>query len=106
MSDSEAYPIPSPVAPRGVGGWLLFFILTMVLFGPVVYIGSFLRSSPHTMEVFAAGRHPYAHYLFYFVERVVGLSLRGYGIFAGIQLWKTRPGAMLHAKRFLLLLAS
>lgn len=104
MSDPEAYSISNQAAPSGVGGWLLFFVLTMVLFGPATHIVLFLRSYHHTIEVEARLTHRYLHYLFYIVEQLVDFALYGYGIFAGIQLWKIRPAALMHAKRFLLLL--
>lgn len=104
MSDSEARPISNRAAPSGVGGWLLFFVLTLVVFGPAFHIAAFLRSYRHAIEVFARLSHPYSHYLFYIIEQLAGVALYGYGIFAGIRLWKTRPAALMHAKRFLLLL--
>lgn len=81
MSNSDAY-VASRDAPSGVGGWLLFFVLTMVLFGPVFQIAAFLRSYHHTIEVFAQTTHPLGHYLFYIVEQLAGAALYGYGIFA------------------------
>ena len=75
----------------------------MVLFGPAAYIVVFLRSYRHTIEIFSRGTHLYSHYLFYVVEQLAAIALFGYGIFAGIQLWKTEPAAVTHAKRFLLL---
>lgn len=104
MSDFGANPISGPTAPEGVGGWLLFFALTLVLFGPAAYILAFLRSYRHTIDIIGRAPHLYMHYLFYIVEQLTGFALRGYGIFAGIQLWKSRPAALAHAKRFLLLL--
>lgn len=89
----------------GVGGWLLFFILTLVFFSPASYIVAVLVGYRHTMESFSRSAHPYSLYQFYFVEQAVGLALCGYSIFAGIQLWKKRPGAVGNAKRFLVLLA-
>lgn len=104
MSDSDARPISNRAAPSGVGGWLLFFVLTLVVFAPAFHIATFLRSYRHAIEVSARLSHPYSHYLFYIIEQVAGVALYGYGIFAGIRLWKTRPAALMHAKRFLLLL--
>lgn len=81
----------------------MFFALTMVLFGPVTHIALFLSSYRHTIELLARTTHPYSHYLFYAVEQIALAALYIYGIFAGIQLWKTRPNALTHTKRFLLL---
>lgn len=104
MSDSEAGPISNRAAPSGVSGWLLFFVLTLVVFGPAFHIAAFLHSYRQAIEVFTRLSHPYSHYVFYTIEQLVGVALYGYGIFAGIRLWKTRPAALMHAKRFLLLL--
>jgi Protein of unknown function (DUF2569) len=106
MSDSDASAISSPAAPRGVGGWLLYFIFTVVFFSPADHVLGFLRSYHHTIELFASAPHLYARYQFYIVEQLAGFALNGYGIFAGIQLWKTKPAAVMHAKRFLLLFAA
>jgi len=37
---------------------------------------------------------------FYFVELVAGFAVYGYGMFAGIQLWRIRPNALKQAKQF------
>jgi hypothetical protein len=88
----------------GVGGWLLFFIITLVLIGPTLHVGNFIRSFAHSREHFAGSLHRYSLYSFYFVEALLGFAVYGYSIFAGIQLWKIREGAVLQAKRFLVTL--
>lgn len=103
MSDLQAYPSSANQEPSGIGGWLLFFILTMTVFGPASLIVAFLRSYRHTIEVFGRALHPYSHYLFYATEQLTGIALYAYAIFVGIQLWKSRLGAITRAKRFLLL---
>lgn len=105
MSDSEASPTPSSrVAPEGVRGLLLLFVLSLIIFVPAGYVLFFLRSYGHIIAVHARLPHPYPHYVFYVVEQLASAALCGYGVFAGIQLWKARPDALVHAKRFLLLL--
>lgn len=106
MSDSEEWAVSSLSGPRGVGGWLLFLIVTMLFVGPLAYVNSLLRSYHSAIENFARVPHPYAHSLFIVVEQLAGLALYGYGVFAGVQLWKKRPSAVMHAKRFLLLYAA
>ena len=103
MSDFQIRPTRSLVEPVGVSGWLLFFALTMVLFVPAGHVVMFLRSYRHTTELLARTSHAYTHYMFYAVEQIALAVLYIYGIFAGIQLCKTRPNALTHAKRFLLL---
>lgn len=102
----DPYYASGPIAPSGVGGWLLFLIVTMVVIGPLACIGSLFRSYPHITATPARLSHPQAHLLFIVVEQLAAVALYAYGIFAGIQLWKTRPAAVLHAKRFLLFYAA
>lgn len=106
MSDSEACAVTSRAMPSGVGGWLLFLIVTMVFIGPLACIRSVLRSYRGGIENFARVHHAYSYSLFIIVEQLVGIVLYGYGVFTGIQLWKSRPAAIAHAKRFLLLYAA
>jgi len=75
----------------------------MVFLSPGTHVVIFLRFNRHSIDDFARTTHPFAHYLFYVIEQLARLALDAYGIFAGIQLWKTRPAALMHAKRFLLL---
>lgn len=103
MSDLQVRPTRSLTAPIGVSGWLMFFALTMVLFGPAIHVAMFLSSFRHTIELLARTTHPHSHDLFYAVEQIALAAVYIYGIFAGIQLWKIRPKALTHAKRFLLL---
>jgi|ERR1700722_5716883 len=97
--------IPTPLDrlshPRGVGGWLLFFIFSLVFFGPATRIFGFLGHYRHSMQIFARSPHSYSLYTYYFVEQLASFAVYGYGIFAGIQLWKIRSGAIQQAKRFL-----
>lgn len=104
MTDSDASIISNPASPIGVRGWLLFFTLSLVLFTPATYIMLTVRSYYSTLAMLSGISHPYAHDIFYAAEQLTSIALYGYGIFAGIQIWKTRPTAVVHAKRFLLLL--
>jgi hypothetical protein len=87
---------------QGAGGWLALFIFTLIFSGPAIRLFRFV-SSYHTMQqLFTQSAHSYSVRAFFFVEQLVGFAIRGYGIFAGVQLWKIRPGAVESAKRFLL----
>ena len=88
--------------PKGVGGWLLFFILTLVVFGPLARIVHFKGGYRHNMELFSRAPHPYLQYGFYGVEQLSGFAICGYGILAGIQLWKKNPAGIEKAKRFMI----
>jgi hypothetical protein len=98
VRDSRLHPY------YGVGGWLLFFIFGIVLVAPVLHTWNVWHAYRHSMEIFARSVHPYSLYAFYALETIAGFALYGYGIFAGIQLWRIQPNAVQHAKRFLLLL--
>jgi len=56
------------------------------------------------MDVFAHSSHPYSLYVFYGGETLAGFAVYAYGLFAAVQLWRIRPGAVEHAKRFLFFL--
>ncbi|MGB6430704.1 MAG: DUF2569 family protein [Candidatus Acidiferrales bacterium] len=86
----------------GVSGWLLCFIFTLVFIGPAVRVYSLFENYGHSMQVFAESRHSSALHVYYFVEQFISFAVRGYGLFAGIELWKVRPGAVQKAKLFLL----
>jgi hypothetical protein len=102
MSDSIV-PISSDLLnnPRRAGGWLLFFIFTLVFIGPAIQIFNFLGSYRHSMDLISRSSHPHLYLAFYGSEHLVAFALRAYGIFAGIQLWRIVPGAVGQAKRFL-----
>jgi hypothetical protein len=107
QTSTPATPTPSErhnSSLHGVGGWLLFFIFTLVFFGPAARLFSFLLAFRQNIQTFAQAPHPHSLYTFYSVEQLVSFGIYGYGIFAGIQLWKTRPGAVEHAKRFIVAL--
>ena len=89
---------------RGAGGWLLFFIFTLVFIAPAVRIFSFLGTYGHSIELFSRSAHSHLFFAYYISEQLASFAVRGYGIYAGVQLWRTSPGAVDQAKRFLLLL--
>jgi hypothetical protein len=89
---------------RGVGGWLSFFIFTLVVVGPAASFIRFVVGFGHYLQVFASSPHSYSLRSFYFFEHLSLFAIRGYGIFVGVQLWKIRPLAVEHAKRFLVIL--
>jgi hypothetical protein len=97
-----ACPVCGHALPQGVGGWLLFFIFTLVFFGPIARIWGVAHGYRRFAEGLATVPHPYSVRAFYFAEVLVGFVLCAYGMFAGIQLWRARPGAVARAKQFLL----
>jgi hypothetical protein len=99
--------IPTPLdrlsqTSQGVGGWLLLFVLSLVIFGPAARVLNFLGGYRPSLEVFAKSSHGYSLYMFYFIEQLTSFAVCGYGIVVGIRLWRICPGAVQQAKRFLL----
>jgi hypothetical protein len=88
----------------GIGGWLLIFVIALVFIGPLAHLRASILGYQHSVESFARARHKYSLYGFYFTEQILGLAFDGYSIFAGIQLWKIRAGAVQRARQFLLAL--
>jgi hypothetical protein len=86
---------------RRVSGWLLFFIFTLVFIGPANRIFGFLGSYRHSMELISRSSHPHLNFAFYTSEQLAAFAVRGYGLFAGIRLWRISPGAVGQAKRCL-----
>ena len=83
---------------RGVGGWLAFFIVSLVVIRPIAHLVHFLRNNEHTLSVIYKSQHPYSLLAWYLGEKIVLFAIVGYGVFAGIQLFRIRPGAVWHAK--------
>jgi hypothetical protein len=86
---------------RRASGWLLFFIFTLVFIGPATRIFGFLGAYRHSMELFSRSSHPHLFFAYYASEQLASFAVRGYGLFAGIRLWRISPGAVGQAKRFL-----
>jgi hypothetical protein len=89
---------------RRAGGWLLFFIFTLVFIGPTIRIFTFLGNYRQTMELFSRSSHSHLFYAYYVTEQFASFAVRGYAIFAGIRLWRISPGAVNEAKRCLFFL--
>ena len=84
----------------GVGGWLWLFLIGTLL-SPFVYARNVLLRYHHNIDVFVHSAHPNSLFIFYATATLVGFLVFGYGMFAGIQLWRIQRGAVEHAKRFL-----
>jgi hypothetical protein len=86
----------------GVRGWLMFFIITLVLLSPLGTCS-------------ALGQYDQAWKPFYttypllrtigLINLVVGFGLVCFSVYAGIKLWRIRPNAVHIAKTYLLVLA-
>lgn len=83
-SHAPARP-PTVTPPQGVRGWLLVLCLMLTVVGPAIAIG--LMVIEHTPAV----------------SWVMNIASLLFGVCAGVQLWRLRPGAVVTAKRALLL---
>ena len=88
--------------PRGVHGWLLFFICTLVFVTPATYIFSLLEHYSAVMGRISRLGRPAPHYVLYLLEELFLGVLCIYGIFSGVLLWKLRPAGVRHAKDYML----
>ena len=90
----------APARLEGVDGWLLALCLMFVVFGPLITArlaaDEYARLAPHFAEsggILAA----------VLASLALQLLSVGYGIHAGLRLWRIRPHAVATAKRALLL---
>ena len=86
----------------GVGGWLMFFIVTLVFINPLRLCASLGQYSSDWEPFYAT--YPFLK-LINFINIAVGLGLICFSVYAGLSLWKVRPNAVRTAKTYLLALA-
>jgi hypothetical protein len=84
---------------QGVRGWLLFFCVTLVLLNPLATLGIFAFSTWQLVPIYA--RMP-GLLVVTIVDGVVSFALMSLAVYAGISLWRVRPGAVKLANTFLL----
>lgn len=84
---------------KGVGGWLLLFCLGLIVFTPVITVGSLAASYGESSQYF--DRFP-GLLMITVVDTLLSVGLMGFSIYAGVGLWSIRPGAVQTAKRYLL----
>ena len=81
---------------RGVGGWLLLFILTVLLFTPAVHIYVFYKE----WSLYHSQPSPLL-FNFLLIDSSMRAVLVCFGIYAGIQLARIKPQAPAVAKKYL-----
>ena len=84
----------------GFGGWLWLFVIGCLL-SPFLFARNVLLRFQHNMDAFVHSAHHNSLFIYYATATLAGFVVYGYGLFAGIQLWRIRPRAVEHAKRFL-----
>jgi hypothetical protein len=96
-------PLPLPVDTmtrlRGVRGWLLFFCLSLTLLNPGATVYNLYNSIPQSAPYFRA--FP-GLFLLAVVDTVVSAGIAALSVYAGILLWRVRPGAVRVTRIFLI----
>lgn len=103
-SNQAAPPLLPPAAPvepryKGVGGWLLLFCLGLSVFSPLITLGSLVASYSESSQYFDRFPGLLATIV---IDTFLCVGLMVFSIYAGVGLWRTRPGAVQTAKRYLL----
>ena len=82
---------------RGVGGWLAFLIVQLVLLNPLVFLSGILSESESLAQYFNRAPH-----LPVIVRVIIALwsCLIVFSVYAGISLWSVWPNAVRVAKSF------
>lgn len=89
----------NPYNAEKVGGWLLFFCITLTIIGPLltfVSIVDVIRRIP----IFETNKPDFATFIR--MNNIVIAAVQVFGIYAGIRLWQKRPGAVNLVKKFLI----
>ena len=79
---------PQEIKYKRVGGWLLFFVLTLTIFSPIATIVQYILL-PGELTI---------------IGLIVTFSITCFGIYAGVALWKIRSNAIKIAKSYLFVL--
>ena len=103
-ANHQSAPPPSTSIPtepqyKGVGGWLLLLCLGLIVFGPLITLGSLAAGYRESSEYF--DQFP-GLLVIIVIDTFLSLGLMAFSVYAGIGLWRVRPGAVQMAKRFLL----
>lgn len=88
-----------PQLLRGVGGWLMFFVICITILGPLCslfLVIVFLMAAGTTINTDSALSQLFAAFALVIIAYTV------WGLFAGVALWKVRPGAVRQVKQFLM----
>lgn len=91
MADSNGQPVLSNDKYKGVKGWLRFLCILLVFILPLLSVVVVVQSYEQTSDSFSY--YDGLEALFY-AETVVILAIMGFGVFAGMSLWKMKQGAV------------
>lgn len=86
---------------RGVGGWLLLFVVGLTILGPLLNLSTVSNNLSEAGKI--AEMFPSLATVLY-LETALILLLTAFSIYAGVSLWAIRPKAVGTAKIYLLVL--
>jgi len=86
---------------KGVGGWLLFFCIGLTILMPLLTLYNIVSGYQTAKPLFS--RFPGLYDLMA-IDTSVSFAIVVFSIYAGISLWRIRPGAVGLAKKYLLTL--
>ena len=90
--------MPTPIY-KGIGGWLVLLCLALTIFSPLMTIASIFSTFVQASNAFSM--FP-GLLVITIIDSILSLGLMAFSIYAGVSLWRIRPGAVIIAKRFLL----
>jgi hypothetical protein len=92
-------PVSAPQRYKGVRGWLLLFCLGLTVFSPLITLVSLALGYNESSKYF--GQFP-GLLVVTVIDTFLSLGVMAFSVYAGIGLWRIRPGAVRMAKRYLL----
>src|SRR5215468_12784381 len=99
-STQTAAPLTGPKY-KGVGGWLLFFCLSLTVFSPLITIVTLTASYTEAFQLL--DRFPGVMAITV-IDTFLSLGVMAFSVYAGVSLWRLKPGAVQTAKRYLMCL--
>jgi Protein of unknown function (DUF2569) len=83
---------------KGVGGWLLFFCISLTVFSPLITIVMGVASYSVAFQLL--DRFPGVMAVTV-IDTFLSLGLMAFSVYAGVSLWRVKSGAVQTAKRYL-----
>jgi hypothetical protein len=103
ISESYTYPSGADTMPArellGVGGWLGFLIFDLAVFSPLFFLVISYKLGNGLNIII---NYPLLGWLI-MLNRVLGMAIAFGGVYAGVQLYRVRPGAVRFTKRFIII---
>ena len=90
--------VPVVNEKKHIGGWLLFFIISITILSPLMNIFTLISTLYQIIPI--AGQYP-GLLTISVIDAILSLGLTVLGIYAGIKLWAVKPRAVKTAKMFL-----